>query len=388
MSLQEATAKISGCVIERIMQSKKICYFITEDWYFYTHRLELAKAALDQGYEVSVMANDGYYREKIIATGLKWLSVDIVRRGWNPIKELKVILSVYKHYKTLQPNLVQHVAIKPIVYGTIAAKLARVPAIINTFGGMGWVFSDHWRAVIPRWFMRIIFRYLLRNTKIIVQHQHDRKCYLDMGLQDVSLIRGAGVNVTKFNSIPKSQEAPLIILVARLLWDKGVGIFVQAAELLRQQGVNARFALVGWPDQQNPASVSHDQLQKWHASSSVEVWGHCHDMVRVYAKAAIVCLPTHYPEGVPKSLLEAAACHLPIVTTDIPGCREIVVNNKNGFLVPTRDPTALCHALSKLLESPTMRVQFGQFGRQLVVQHFSSEIINQQTLQLYHRMLE
>jgi glycosyltransferase involved in cell wall biosynthesis len=229
---------------------------------------------------------------------------------------------------------------------------------------------------------------LLRGTSVIVENKDDQAIISDLGVADqhIHLVRGAGVDTLVYAPSPEPDGVQLVMLPARMLWDKGVGEFVNAARQLQQRGVKARFVLVGEPDAENPASVPVDQLMAWQKEGAVEWWGRCGDMPQVFAKSHIVCLPS-YREGLPKSLLEAASCARPIVTTNVPGCRDIVRDGDNGLLVEARNATALADALAKLLANPELRQQMGQRGRERVLSEFSQERIVAQVLALYREVL-
>jgi glycosyltransferase involved in cell wall biosynthesis len=228
------------------------------------------------------------------------------------------------------------------------------------------------------------------GSRVIVQNPDDRDVLISQGIvksEKVHLIRGAGVDVEQFAPRAFPDGAPLVVLPARLLWEKGVGEFVSAATILRNKGYRARFALVGEPDADNPRAIPVSQLEMWQKEGLVEWWGRRTDMPDVYAQSSVVCLPTSYGEGIPKSLLEAAACGRPIVTTDAPGCREVVRHGENGYLVPLRDAEAVAKAIGELLRNPGLRVKMGEKGRELAVREFSVQQVVNQTLALYDEVL-
>jgi glycosyltransferase involved in cell wall biosynthesis len=254
---------------------------------------------------------------------------------------------------------------------------------------MGWLFiSNTWRAKILRIVVRKVLGMLLHGTTVIVENKDDQAVIADIGVaaQHLHLIRGAGVDTLLYAPSPEAESAPLVVLPARMLWDKGVGEFVEAAIQLKSRGVNARFVLVGEPDEENPTSVSEHQLVNWQKNAVVDWWGRREDMPQVLAQSHIVCLPS-YREGLPKSLLEAASCGRPIVTTDVPGCREIVRDGDNGLLVEVCNSTALTDALAKLLADPELRQQMGRRGRERVMNEFSQERIVAQVLALYREAI-
>ena len=363
-----------------------VCYFIAEDSVFMVHWMNLVQASLASGYKVLLITRVSKYQEAITKLGVTVLPLQIERGNIvNLFKEFNVLCTVYKQYRKHRPDIVHHFGIKPILYGTIVAKLTKVPAIVNTFAGLGWLFSNHWQAKVLNFFLSSFLYNLIRDTWLIVQNEQNFQMFKKANMRRLSIIRGTGVNIDKFNFNNRhtKNDLPVVILPARLLWDKGVGSFVEVARRLGDRGIQARFALVGKPDPENPSSISDQQLQEWSDNKIVEVWGHSDDMPEVYAKASIVCLPTRYNEGLPTVLMEAMACGLPVITTDMPGCREVVQHDKNGLLVPCDNPDALENAVIRLINEPNTREEFGKYGRGLIVSQFSSEIINQQFLKLY-----
>lgn len=371
------------------MPNRKICFFVTEDWYFCSHRLPLAVAAKNAGFDVTVITRVVNHGELIRDAGIRVIPFNLSRRSMNPLKELVAILRLCSIYRSERPDIVHHVAVKPVLYGSIAAQLIGIPHVINALAGLGWLFtSTSKRARLLQAIIRRAFYFLLSRSAVIVQNDDDAAALRDMGVaqQRINLIRGSGVNTVDYAPLPEGENVPIVVLPARLLWDKGVGEFVEAAGQLKQRGVYARFVLVGEPDAENPASVSTQQLIAWQKDGVVECWGRREDMPQVLAQSHIVCLPS-YREGLPKSLLEAASCGRPIVTTDVPGCREIVRDGDNGILVEVRNSMALADALEKLLADPELRQQMGRRGRERVMNEFSQEIIDVQILALYREAI-
>lgn len=371
---------------------RKLLFFVTEDWYFCSHRLPLALAAKEAGYDVSVVTHVCSHGEQIKDAGLHLIPVPLSRRGMNPLAELLLIKRLIAIYRTVQLDIVHHVALKPVLYGTIAAFLARVPSVVNALAGLGFLFSSQSLKIrFLRPAVKLVFSFLLnrRNSRMILQNPDDVQLLSGSVLNPdrMTLIRGSGVDIQQFSVHSERSGQPVIILASRLLWDKGVGEFVDAAKQLRLQKINAKFVLVGEGDADNPSAISDQQLRQWHEEGDVEWWGRRNDMPEVIAQAHIVCLPSFYGEGVPKVLIEAAACGRPIVTTDAPGCREIVKNGVNGLLVPVRDATAVAEALKKLIESPGLRRKMGVRGRTLVEKEFSLEKVNRETLALYDELM-
>lgn len=370
--------------------TKKIFYFVTEDWYFCSHRLPLAVAAKADGFEVTVITRVRKHGEQIRHAGLKLVPFELSRRGMNLVTEVAVLYRLAIIYYREKPDIVHHVAIKPVLYGTLAARLTGIRSVVNALAGLGWLFTaNNWQAKFLRLLVQIGFYKLLGKSTVIVQNPDDAAVLQRIGVPTnrIQLVRGAGVDINLFLLLPEPVGIPLIILPARLLWAKGIAEFVEAAKRLRQQKIPARFALVGEPDNENPGAVSLRTLEAWQREGAVEVWGHREDMPQVYAQASIICLPSYYREGLPRSLLEAAACGRAIVTTDAPGCREIVHDGDNGFLVPVKDVPALIQALLKLIQDPALRQRMGARGRERVIAEFSLEQVITKTLAIYHEMV-
>ena len=366
----------------------KLLFVVTEDWYFVSHRLALAVAAQAAGFEVAVATRVRRHGQAIGAAGIRVVPLELARGYGSPLGEIRVLARLYRQER---PDIVHHVALKPILYGTVAARMARVPTQVNAVAGLGWLFTSTkgvMRLIRPavRWVLATLLR--ARGSLSIVQNPDDRAWLLHSHVPEsrIRLIRGAGVDTTLFSPIPEPAGAVCTVLAARMLWDKGVGEFVEAARLLRQAGVQARFALVGDPDPDNPASIPEATLRSWQEKDGVEWWGRRDDMPDVYRAAHIVCLPS-YREGLPKVLLEAAACGRPLVTTDAPGCREVVRDGDNGIVVPPRDPTSLARAIGKLIQDKTLRQTMGNRAREIVLKDFSAEQIVRETLGVYRELL-
>ncbi len=302
------------------------------------------------------------------------------------------LFALYRLYNSLRPDLVHHVTIKPVLYGGTMARLARVPAVVNVVTGLGYVFiSRGLKGWLLRNSVKLVYRLALNhpNSRVVFQNPDDRETFVRNGLVDASaavLIKGSGVDVNEFSPTPEPLGRPLVLLASRLLWDKGVGEYVEAARRLREEGVKARFVLVGDSDFGNPAMVMKGQLEAWHRSGIVEWWGHRDNMSAVFAQAHVVCLPS-YREGLPKVLIEGAACGRPIVATDVAGCREIVHDEHNGLLVRPRDAVALADALRRLIENPSDRQRMGLRGREIVMTEFSLAKVIGDTLAVYRELL-
>ncbi len=372
----------------------KLLFFVTEDWYFCSHRLPIARAAKNAGCEIVVATCINNHGNLIKREGFRVIPLAMSRQSKNPFRELLAILEIVSIYLREKPDLVHHVALKPVLYGSFAAKISRVPIIVNALAGLGYVFSsEHKRAKTIKFLVRFAFKALLNrpNTRVLLQNQDDQSLLVQSKtiLPELTvLIRGSGVNIRRFSPSPEpDQETIVVTLVSRMLRDKGVFEFVKAAKLLKQQGVPLLAVLVGIPDAANPTSVSELQLESWQQEGWVEWWGRQEDIPAVWARSHIAVLPSSYGEGVPMSLIEAAACGRPIVTTDMPGCREIVQHGKNGLLVPVKNSDALAGAIRQLVYDSSLRKQMGEKGRKLVEEEFSEALVVKKTLELYQLML-
>ena len=372
---------------------KKILYFVTEDWYFCSHRLPLARAAKSEGKEVIVVARTRDHGDIIRSEGIKLIPLDTNRRSRNPFAELKTLHQLSQIYKSEKPDIVHNIAIKPVIYGSIATMFSSVPYIVNSVNGLGYIFTT--KQLVAK-LIRPIFKLLFfiafnrKNSRVIVQNPDDKEVLVDSCHVDpnrVTLIRGSGVNMDKFYSSSEREGIPLVVMASRMIWDKGVGEFVEAANHLSGKGVKAKFALVGESDTDNPAGIPINQLKTWQNQGVVEWWGKREDMPDVFAQSHVVCLPSAYGEGVPKVLIEAAAAGRAIVTTDMPGCREIVRHNQNGLLVPVRNVTALSAAIKQLIEDPNLRNRMGQCGREIAENEFAIERVVTETMKVYRALL-
>lgn len=360
---------------------------------FVLHRLGLARAAQNAGYEIHVAAPGEAESQAITEAGFHFHGIPLDRRSINPWREFRCIAALIRLLRAVRPDLIHAMRLKPIVYGGIAARVAKAPAIVYGTTGLGYAFSsDDIKTVLLRAVITTGLRQALHhpNSRILVENPDDESSLLRAGLVSAGMakvIKGVGIDLLQFPLLRPADGEPVVVLASRMLWDKGVGEFVAAAERLRAEGIRARFVLVGDTDPGNRSAVPASQLEEWKRHGIVEWWGWQKDMVAVFAQAHVVCLPSHYREGVPRILIEAAACGRPIVTTDAPGCREIAHHDHNGLLVPLRDSSALATALRTLVQSPPMRLRMGLAGRALVAGEFSQEYVNDATLKVYDELL-
>lgn len=366
----------------------KILFLQTQDYTFWSHRLPFARAAKKAGYEVVVAAHEEAHGARIRAEGFRLVSLPWRRSGINPFYELFLVLKLVRLYAEEKPDLVHQVTMKPVMYGTLAAALTGVPAVVNTFTGLGFVFiSAGLKARLLRAGIGAALRLALakRGSRTIFQNKDDLALFTRSGFIAASraiLIRGSGVDAAAYAPSPEPEGIPLVVLPARMLWDKGVGEFVEAARALSAKGVRARFALVGDADAENPAAVPAAKLAEWKAEGAVEWWGHRSDMAGAYREASVVCLPS-YREGLPKALMEAAASGRALAAADVPGCREVVVHEETGLLFPVRDAAGLAAALERLLGDAALRRRLAANARALAVEAFAEEKVVEATLRVY-----
>lgn len=372
----------------------RLLFVVTEDWYFVSHRLSLALAVRNAGFDVGIATRVGRCAEQIKSGGIDVFPLRFMRRSSRrPWIEFRAVHELTALYQQWRPTIAHHVAAKPVIYGGRAAQRANVPAVVNALAGLGFVFtSTSLEARVLRPLVVHAYRKSLRhpNSRLIVQNEADESVAVDRNLTSrlaITRIPGSGVDVAAFTPRDESPGTPIILLAARMLVDKGIHEFVQAASIAKSRGVIARFILVGDTDGENPTAISTAQIKRWHAEGHVEWWGHRADMPTVLNMAHVVCLPS-YREGLPKVLLEAAACGRPLIASDVPGCREIAIHNETALLVPPRDAAALADAMQTLAADPQLRRRLGHRARELVCSRFTVEHVNRQTINVYRELLE
>ncbi len=358
------------------------------DWYLYKYRLSLARELRDNDYEVVLISPGGNFATQIKEAGFEWFEWQVGRRSIAPWFEVAAIRKLSNLYRVLKPDLVHHHTIKPILYGGIAAQRSGVPAVIASVTGRGYTFSGYGiRPKLMELIARPFYRQVLRrdNSKIIFENVSDQQYFIDSGVvnpEQCHLIESVGVDPDLYHPVPEPSEPVVILMASRMLWDKGVGVLVDAARLMNQRGLEYKIELVGNPDPGNPTSISEEQLLAWERENLIEWLGWQSDMQNIYARCHVVVLPSFH-EGVPTSLLEAAACGRPIVASDIPGCRTVVDDRKTGLLVPPRQSEPLAAALGQLILDPDLRGRMGKAGRERILKRFTQKRINQQTLEVY-----
>lgn len=330
------------------------------------------------------------FEAKIAGLGVPFVPLPVNKKGINLIADLKLIWALYRWYRRERPDIVHHFTIKPVIYGSIAARLAGVPRIINTVTGLGFVFTGE----KITWLRRLVERMYRLSNKcahfVFFQNQDDLEFFLGRRLVNrskIGLLPGSGVDCDFFapNPIanPRDQRPVTFLMVARMLRDKGVFEFVEAARMVKFAFVKAQFQLLGGRDERNPNVISQTDFDRWQSEGVVTWLGEVADVRPTVAKADVVVLPSYYREGIPRSLLEGAAMGKALITTDAVGCREVVDNNVNGLLVPPKDAKALAQAMMQMIHNPEMRMAMGKAGRQKVLREFDERIVIEEMLKMY-----
>lgn len=374
----------------------KILLFANTDWYLYNFRLSLASSLRDEGHEVTLLSPVGVYSERLKTLGFNWVAAPLIRRSLNPVRELIFLLWLRKFIINNNIELVHGFTIKCSVYGSLAAKMSGDRARVSAIAGLGYIFSSNdLRATLIRPILNLLMRLALdgKNARLILQNPDDRSLFLKLGIvakERIRLIKGSGVDCSKFKmgGIRKSDQTLNVLLASRLLWDKGIAEYIDAARLLIAQGKHITFYLAGEPDDGNPNSVPLKTVETWVNQGLITWLGHVDDMAVLLGTMHVMVLPTAYGEGVPRSLIEGAASGLPLVTTDAPGCREIVRHEVEGLLVPLRDSAALANAISRLEGDPELCLRLGNAGRLRACEEFSERRVIHDTLSVYKELID
>jgi glycosyltransferase involved in cell wall biosynthesis len=374
------------------IQKQRLLFIVNEDWAFVSHFIERAVAAKEHGYDVAVVAHCTNHRRIIESAGLTVFEHGMSRSGTNPFREIASVLNLIKVIRNYRPTLIHLIALKPIVLGSCASIFFRKARIICAPIGMGYLFSsDDSRARRLRPIVNGALRIALKRSRvaIIIENQDDMDTLKQGNFvknNQIYLIKGAGVNLNTYRATSESDEHLVVSLFARMLRDKGVVEFVQAANTIKQSRPDIQFQLIGGLDDGNPAALSSQQIQDWVAEGSVTWLGQRSDVPELLTKSNIVVLPS-YREGLPKVLIEAAAAQRAVIATDVVGCREAVTDGLNGLLIKPRDSHALSEAIKRLVSDQDLRHKLAQAGRFRAENEFSSEIINAQTLAVYQQVL-
>ena len=371
----------------------KLLFTVGDDEFFCSHRMPVARAARDAGFAVAVACPVAAHGDTIRAEGIRVLPIPMKRGRISPLADLRTLAALRRLYRAERPDIVHHVAMKPVLYGAAAARLAGAPVAVAALTGLGYVFSSgDIQARLLRPLLSRGLRWALngRRSTCLTQNPDDAAFVAGLGVDPrrIAVIPGSGVDTSRFAPSPEPDGPVRVTLVSRMLWDKGIGEFVEAARAARAHRPELRFTLIGAPDEGNPAAVPPARLEAWQADGVVEWQGRRDDIPAVWKEAHIAVLPSYYAEGLPKTLIEAAACARPIVAADVPGSREVAREGESALLVPPRDPAALAASILRLAGDPALRARLGAGGRRLVEREFSEERIAEATLALWRRLLE
>jgi glycosyltransferase involved in cell wall biosynthesis len=375
----------------RARPAPRLIYVVTEDWYFLSHRLPMARAARAAGFEVHVATNVGEDAADIREEGFILHPVRFARGRLSPLRTVRTILALRRLYRTINPAIVHYVSMQPTLLGILASFGSKF-AVVYAITGLGYAFvadSSKTRS-LRRGFRRLLLLGLNRDRAVgLVQNPDDREVLANVGIKPerIALIPGSGVDADRFRPIPEPDGQVTVAFVGRMLADKGVRTLMEAQRILRASGIPCDVLLAGTPDPANPTSIPQIEVAGWGRESGVTWLGHVADIATVWRRAHIAVLPSRGGEGVPKSLLEAAALGRPLIATDVPGCREIVIHEKTGLLVPVDDPQALAAAILRLVRSSQQRVRFGVAARRLVDERFAADLVGRATVALYQRLL-
>lgn len=373
----------------------KIVYVVNEAGFFFSHRLRLALEARSRGAEVTLICGANTGEHVASEHDLKVLTVPLSRSGVNPLAELRTFFGLVRHYRRLKPDLVHHVTIKPVVYGTLAARLARIRGVVNAIPGLGFVFTRRGnKAALRRYFVTALYRFALAhpNMRVIFQNKEDQQAFVDNKVirrDQVVMIRGSGVDLNEFQASPEPPTKTIVfVLVSRMLRDKGVGEFVEAARKVRAIYPDWDFWLVGDVDPGNPSSLTIDELMAWDKSGLVHWLGHRDDVAEVLQLSHVLVLPSYYREGLPKILLEAAASQRAIITSRVAGCLEIVTDGVTGLAVAPRDVEDLAGAMVRLGNDPELRGRLARAARSKAEAIYRVEDVVSDTFFVYQQLLQ
>lgn len=376
----------------------KFAFFANTDWYLYNFRLSTALQLRRDGHEVIMVSPPGSFGERFAEHGCRWTPLSMDRASLNPFREAVTVYQLARVLRRERPDLLHNFTLKCAIYGALAARMARIPATVNAVAGMGYVFtSDTIKARMLRPLVKMLLHATLDNERslLVLQNPDDAAAFTTAGLispDKIRVIRSSGVNTTRFQPskrFPNRHERLRVLLAARLILEKGIHEFAEAASLLRQQGRDIEFLLAGDPDPGNPHSVSSEQVQQWADTGLVRWLGHVDDMPALLSTVHVMALPSYYREGVPKSLIEGAACGLALITTDRPGCREVVTTDGfDGLRVEPRDAGALAESIARLDDDRELLLQLGHHARQKALRDFDERLVIQRTIDVYTELLE
>ncbi|WP_242504923.1 glycosyltransferase family 4 protein [Aliivibrio finisterrensis] len=368
---------------------KKIAYFVNVDWFFVSHRLPIALAAIKEGYEVHLICSITDKKNMLEQLGIIVHALPVSRSGMSIQSEIRTITKLFSLMNMIQPDVLHCVTIKPVIYGNLVGRVLGIPKRVSSISGLGFVFiAKGIKSALLKMMVSILYRIALNNSYcVIFQNISDRDLFREMKAVSSSqelIIRGSGVYLDKYPVTTTPQGTPIVMLLARLLIDKGVNEFVAAAKVVNQTHKKARMVLVGDVDLDNPKSISSTQLDKWVEEGIVEHWGYANNVPEVIAQSTLMVLPS-YREGLPKSLIEAAACGRAVITTDVPGCRDAIEPNVTGLLVPVKSVEPLAKAINRLIDDSVLRLKFAENGRNLAQSEFDIQDVVNTHIEIYSK---
>lgn len=373
----------------------KLLFIVNVDWFFVSHRLPIAQKALKQGYKVTLACYFTEHKQDLIDIGFNVVDLPFTRSGGSIGNELKTIKAIRDLVIQQQPSIIHAVTIKPILYTGLALKnIKKDVPFVAAISGLGYVFTANTlRAKVTKLIASVFYKISLsqKYKTVIFQNTYDEAILTEVAklkLVDKTLIKGSGADLSVYNYLPESTDDTVkIVMACRLLKEKGVYQYVDAAKIVKNRYPSAEFLLVGTPDLENPNSIKQTEIDKWVSEGSINYLGHSDNIPNVFSQSNIVCLPSFYGEGVPKVLIEAAACGRAIVTTDNPGCRDAVIEDETGLTVPIRDAKALAAAILKLIEQPELRISMGAKARVFAEKEFDVNSVVNRHLEIYNNLL-
>ena len=372
--------------------SKRLLFVVNVDWFFISHRLIIAEKAVLNGFDVFVACQNTGRSDEIIEKGINFINLTISRSGTNPLLELSALISIYKIYNNLKPDIVHHVTLKPIIYGSLISKLTNIKTVVNAVSGLGYTFTKNRGGLVQKLIVQLLrFVFNRKHLTVIFQNDDDQNLFKELNIisknNKIVKIKGSGVDLNKFKQLPyPSFDIIKIILPIRMVWDKGVKELRKASEILKEKYKGKiQFILIGLADVDNKAGVPASYLNEWQDGSYVKWIGYQKDMVEVYKDSHIVVLPS-YREGMPKTLIEACAVGRAIITTDAIGCKECVDEGINGFKVPVYSTKELAQAIEKLILNKELLIQMGNRSRHKAENEFNVDNVINTHLKIYNNI--
>lgn len=374
---------------------KKILFLVNDLSFFVSHRLQIAESVTALGYSVVVGYGElGSCKISFLKNrNIEAINIPLDRASMNPFKEIRSLFLILKLFLKIKPDIVHLVTIKPYLYGGIIARIVKVRGVVSSVSGLGTIFIDNKLNIkLLRALLYPIYKYAFNhpNQIVIFQNKDDLNKFVNKKILKLSktfIINGSGVDLQNFSNFDEPVGTPIVCFAARLIKDKGVFEYISAARLIKKRGIEAKFLLAGDLDTKNPTGLNLKELQEIKKEDLIEVLGYQNEIPGLYAKSNIICLPS-YREGLPKSLIEAAAASRAVVTTDVPGCRDAIIPNKTGILVPVKDVDKLAEAIIWLIQNPSKRVKMGKAGRKLAEEKFQIKKVIENHLSIYSDLLE